>query len=441
MNMSKQKILVLLFGILPIVAFAQTEKQWTLRNAIDYALENNIKVKKAVVDKNVTNENYVQARASRFPNLTFGASETFSHYMQNDGNGDYDSKQSFSEQYRLSSSVTLFEGFKLQNTIKQQELSLQSSDLAIEEAKHNIEIAITESYLQILYAKDNVTTSELSVETSKSQLDQAEKKYKAGSISENEYAKFKLQYANDAYRLVSAQNSLSNRILEFKQLLELGIEDNPELYFPEIPDDEVIALLPSKEEVFNTAMGWMPQIKSSETAIKSAEYDLQKSKSGLYPSLSMSAGISTGRSSLDKEKYFDQMNHNFSQNIGISLNYNIFNHKEVRTSIEKSKYAIETAKLNAQQTEKDLLKTVEEIYLDVVSSQNRFKAAKEAYDAAEISYNLMQSKFKIGMTNMYDYIQEKNNFLDAQRDFLQAKYETLLNQKLLDFYQNKPIEL
>ena len=97
--------------------------------------------------------------------------------------------------------------------------------------------------------------------------------------------------------------------------------------------------------------------------------------------------------------------------------------------------------LNAQQDEKDLLKTVEEVYLNVISSQNRYLAAKEAFDAAEISYRLMQDKFKVGLTNMYDYIEEKNNYLNAQREFLQAKYETLLNQKLLDFYQHKPINL
>ena len=123
------------------------------------------------------------------------------------------------------------------------------------------------------------------------------------------------------------------------------------------------------------------------------------------------------------------------------MNYNIFNHKEVRTNIRKSELAIETAKLNAQQDEKDLLKTVEDVYLNVISSQNRFLAAKEAFDAAEISYNLMQDKLKVGLTNMYDYIEEKNNYLDVQREFLQAKYETLLNQKLLDFYLHKPINL
>jgi len=221
----------------------------------------------------------------------------------------------------------------------------------------------------------------------------------------------------------------------------LGIEENPTLYYPEIADDEVVELPPSKEEVFENAMGWMPQIKSGQNAILAAEYDLLKAKSGLYPSISMSAGISTGHSSADKERYFDQLNHNFSQNIGLSLNYNIFSHKEVRTNIKKSEFAIETAKLNAQQDEKNLLKTVEEVYLNVISSQNRYLAAKEAFDAAEISYRLMQDKFKVGLTNMYDYIEEKNNYLNAQREFLQAKYETLLNQKLLDFYQHKPINL
>ena len=438
----KANIIRVLLMLMPFGCIsAQTENTWTLRNAIDYALENNINVKKNTVARNISEENYTQARASRFPNLTFSAGETFSHFNRSNEAGEYSSDQSFSEQYRLSSSVTLFEGFRIKNSIKAQEIALQNSDLLVEEAKQNIEIAITESYLQILYAKDNVRTAELSLETSKAHLEQGELKYRAGSIAETDYAKLKSQHSNDAYRLVAAQNALANRILDFKQLLELGIEENPTLYYPEIADDEVVELPPSKEEVFENAMGWMPQIKSGQNAILAAEYDLLKAKSGLYPSISMSAGISTGHSSADKERYFDQLNHNFSQNIGLSLNYNIFSHKEVRTNIKKSEFAIETAKLNAQQDEKDLLKTVEEVYLNVISSQNRYLAAKEAFDAAEISYRLMQDKFKVGLTNMYDYIEEKNNYLNAQREFLQAKYETLLNQKLLDFYQHKPINL
>jgi outer membrane protein len=409
--------------------FAQ---DWTLRSSIDYALENNIQIQRAKLSMQSQEESRKQAKASMFPTLNFSASESFSNRQE---------AYSFGENYGISSNVTLFNGLRLINNLKQQDLFLQTSELAIQEAENNIEIAITQSYLQILYAQESVKAAELTLSYSDAQLKQGEIFFRVGSIAESDLAQLQARSSNDKYRLIVAQNNLQSQILSFKQLLELEIDDEISIYFPELSDDDIINIPPAKKDVYETALSFMPQVESSLLNIKTAEYALKTSRSGRYPTLSMSAGISTGHAGRDYDAYLDQLADNFAQNIGISLSFSILNRRTVKTDIAKSKILLEDSKLNAAQTEKDLLRSVESVYLDVISSQNRFLAAKEALSAAKISYELTEKRFNLGMKNTVELLNEKNAFENAQQEFLQAKYATILSQKLLDFYQNKEISL
>ena len=94
--------------------------------------------------------------------------------------------------------------------------------------------------------------------------------------------------------------------------------------------------------------------------------------------------------------------------------------------------------LNAQ---KELQKTIEDIYLDATSSQAQYAAAIEQVKASKTSYNLAQEQFNLGMKNTVELLTEKNNYLSAQQEQLQAKYMAILNLQLLNFYQDKPIKI
>jgi outer membrane protein len=424
-----------LFAVFP----QQKPIVWTLRNTIDYALKNNIQIQKSKLNKQVNEETYKQAKSSIFPTISVGVSESFSNIKDSTKNFRYN--QSFISNYSINSSLTLFNGFKTSNNIKEQKLCLQTGDLAIKVAENNIEITITETYLQILFARESVRTSELTLEISKSQMERGQLLYDAGSISQSDYSQLQSQYSKDSYTLIGAKNTFETQVLNLKQLLEFGINDTIDLYYPEIVDSDVIAFLPPKKEVYETALSFLPEIETNKINIKIAEYDLEKSTGDLYPSLSLSAGVLTGSANNDKESYGTQLNNNLYQDVVLSLNINIFNQRTIKTNIAKSKIAIEVAKLNSISAEKDLLKTVESVYLDVVSSQNRFIAATEGLKSAKLTYELVENEFNLGMKNTFEFLSQKNAYLTAQQEYLQAKYATILNQKLLDFYQNRKINL
>jgi outer membrane protein len=185
----------------------------------------------------------------------------------------------------------------------------------------------------------------------------------------------------------------------------------------------------------------MPEVENSKVNMDVAAIDLDIAKAGLLPSLSLSASLATGHSTLASENYATQLGNNFYQNAGLSLNIPIFNKKQVRSSISKAQIGIETAKLSFAEIQTNLLTQVETAYLDAVSAQSRFQAASEQLKFTLVSYSLVEEQFNLGMKNTVDLLTEKTNYLTAQQEFLQAKYTAILNYKVLDFYQNKPIEL
>jgi outer membrane protein len=155
----------------------------------------------------------------------------------------------------------------------------------------------------------------------------------------------------------------------------------------------------------------------------------------------MSASLGTGNSTAASDGFVTQLGNNFYQNAGLTLSIPIFNSRQVKTSIAKAQIASQTAELSKVETEKNLLKEVESAYLDAVSAQSRFQAAVEQKDYAATTYNLVEDQFNLGMKNTVDLLTAKTTYLQAQQEYLQAKYTAILNYKLLDFYQQKPIEL
>lgn len=443
MNTGMKTIITLSFSLLLIApaAFGQSATEgWTLRNCIDYALQNNIQVKKMQVGVNVSEAGYVQSKAARFPSLNAGASESFTHQnaLQAASGGE---ESSLSGNYSLRSDMTLYNGLKLTNSIAQQELFVKSAALAVAESQNNIELAVAAAYLQVLYARESVNNAVNRLSVSKAQADQAKIQYDAGYIAESNYAQVQAQYSSDTYTLVTARNNLNQQLLSLKQLLELDINQELKLFFPELSDSIVLKPIPSEQDVYNSALGFMPEIENGKLSVNSAEYNIKIAKAGYSPSLSLSASASTGYNNKVSSGFVTQMGDNFYQNVGLSLSIPIFNNRQVKTSVSRAMLGLETARLDDAATRKDLLSRVESAYLNTVSAQSRFLAATEQLKSTNKSYSLVEDQFNLGMKNTVDLLTEKIKYQAAQEEFLQAKYSAILNYKLLDFYQQKKIDL
>ena len=409
--------------------------RWTLKACLDYALANNIQVKKSKVAYQSGLEDTEQAKAQLFPSLTASVTQGFVNYPSS----DVQKNNSYSGNYAVNANWKLFDGGQRQQAIKQQKLQDEINELAIEESEEDIQISLVQTYMQVLYAMEAVRINQQTVEVSTAQRDRAVELLRAGSISKVDLAQLESQLSTDKYQLVTAQTSLDNYKLQLKQLLELDITQDIELEVPELTEEEVMSPLPDKQTVYNTSLAVMPSVKSSEKEIQVAELGVKKAKSAFLPSLSMNAGIGTGHLSGTDYAFGSQIWNSFNESVGLTLSIPIFSNRQYKTAYNKAKHALTTSQLELLNTQKQLLKTVEGIYLDATSSQTQYLSASERLRYVQESYNLVDQQFGLGMKNTVELLTEKNNFLTAQQQQLQAKYMALMSQQLLNIYQHKPI--
>ena len=258
----------------------------------------------------------------------------------------------------------------------------------------------------------------------------------AGALSKADLAQLEAQYATDKYQLVVARTTLANAQLELKQLLELGVNDQMELAIPQLTDESVLVVLPSKESVYLTSLGIMPEVKYNQLNIRVANLEKEKAWAGYLPNVTLSAGLGTSHASGIGTGFGTQTKHNWSENIGLTLNK-----RSTKTAVNLAKLNIENAQLNYENVQKELLKSVETVYQDAVSAQNRFRSARENLTATELSFELTQEQFFLKAKNTVELMTEKNNLLAARLELIQAKYMAILNQQLLNFYQGIEISI
>ena len=417
---------------------AQEESQkWTLRSCLDYAIENNIQLKKSRVNELSDLEDTERAKAQLFPSLSASVTQGYVNYPSS----DVDKNNSYSGNYSINANWTVFDGGQRNKAIKQQKLQNEMDKLSTEQGADDIQIAIVQTYMQVLYAMESVRINENTVETSKAQRDRAEELYKAGSISLVDFSQLESQYSTDKHQLVVAQTSLDNYKLQLKQLLELDITQDIELSLSDIEETWVLAPLPDKQVIYTTSLAVMPQIKSSELSLENAELEKQKAKASYWPTISMNAGVGTGHLSGTNYSFGNKIWNNFNESFGITIKIPIFTNRENKTAYNKAKLAITTSQLELINSQKELLKTVEGIYLDATSAQSQYLSAKERLSYVQQSFKLTEEQFFLGMKNTLEMLTEKNNLLSAQQEVLQSKYMAIMSIQLLNIYQKKPVDL
>lgn len=412
-------------------------ERWTLQTCLEYALENNIQVRQSRVGELSGLEDTELAKTQLFPSLSASVTQGFVNYPSSDATEN----NSYSGNYNLNANWTLFDGGKRTKEIKKSKIQNEVDKLSTEETEDNIQIAIVQAYLQVMYAMESVKINENTVETAKAERDRAKELYKAGSISSVDLAQLESQYSTDKYQLVVAQTSLDNYKLQLKQLLELDIMDEIKLDMPDIAEEHILTPLPDKETIYMTSLSVMPQIRSSKLAIEMAELEKQQAKSSYWPTLSLSAGVGTGHVSGTDYNFGNKIWKNFNESIGLTISIPIFANRENKTAYNKARLALTTSQLDLLNSQKELLQTVESVYLDAVSAQSQYLSATERLSYIQQSFQLTEEQFFLGMKNTLEMLTEKNNLLTAQQEVLQAKYMAIMNIQLLNIYQKKPVDL
>lgn len=437
-------IIIALIGLLPAFTKAQDSallnlpKEWSLQYCIQYAKEHNIQISTLRLNTSSAQEDLLQANAAKLPNLSASVGQS----LVNSNNvnvvvGGLQTQANFSSSYGVSSSLTLYNGGYIKNDVKSKELAIQSANLTVQETENNISLSITQAYLNILLAQETISSLQNVLETSKAQQQQQQQRFDAGSISKKDLVQLQAQVASDEYNLVNAQNNYSLNVVSLKQLLQL-----PTTYDFKPQLDTTVSVL---ENITNlttaqqTAINTRPEVKNGIASLMIAQTELEKIKAGVRPTVSLGGNLSTGYSDNQSYKYTTQLNNNFYQSLGLNVSIPIYSRRTNKTNINKSKIQIEQAKLSLESTKTVLNQQVEQAYINLRNAQAQYVAADTQLKANEESYDITNEQLKLGAITAFELQQQKSLYTQALQSYLQAKYTTILYNKIYNFYTGVPI--
>ena len=319
--------------------------QWDLQTCIDYALRQNITIRKNRLNAESAEVGVKTAKAALFPSLTASVSQRIVNRPNSETNTIIDgdnitssqSKTSYNGSYGIDANWTLYNGSKRLNTLKQQRMNNRIAELSVAESENNIEESITQIYVQILYAAEAVKVNEATLAVSRAECERARALLAAGSIAKSDLAQLEAQVSTDNYQLVTAQATLQDYKLQLKQLLELDGEKEMTLYIPTPGDENVLSPLPSKTDVYRSALTLRPEIEAGRLNVKASELDIDIARSGYIPTVSLSAGIGSTNTNGNDFTFGEQIKQNWNNSLGVTVSVPIFNNRQTKSAVQKAK--------------------------------------------------------------------------------------------------------
>lgn len=445
----KNLAFMLLTGCSTMPVMAQTNGAWSLQDCLKYALENNIQVKKGAITADQGEVSLKQQKAQLLPSLSFSTNQSMGYrpfqettsIVQNGQVTTTNNKVTYQGSYSLSAQWTVWNGGINRMNIENQELNNEITALSNSQTELSLQEQIANLYVTILYTTEAKKVADQLAETAKVQWERAQRMQEQGQMAKAEVARLEAQYNSAKYDVVSSETQIANYKRQMKSLLQLDLNKTFDIT-GEIPTDEqVMALIPAAQQVYEYALATRPEIQSAEKSIDAASLQERIAKAGYLPTVSMSAGVSDSHYTGSQMGTGEQMKRNLNSSVGVSVSVPIFDQRRNKSAVEQAKLQHTSSQLDLVDRKNTLSSTIEEYWLNANNNQQRYIAAKSTLKSQEESYKLLNEQFKEGMKNTVDLLQGKDELLNAQQNLLQSKYNTLLYIQLLKFYSGEEISL
>lgn len=424
-------------------------RQWSLKDCIDYALANYIQLQKAKVQQLSALEDIKQSQSALLPSLSLSTSQNVSYnpwpeqgsamIAGNKVQADV-KKVYYNGSYSLSGNWTVWNGGQNTNTVKLNKLAAEQARLDSAVTANNVLEQIAQLYVQILYSDEAISVTKESLKVSQTNEERGKTMVSVGKMSKADLAQLTAQRANDEYSIVEAESNLRNYKRQLKQLLQIADNDEFDVVIPSTTDEMALKDVPALNDVYAASLTQRPEIQNAKLGIESSDLSVKIAKAGKMPTVSLNAGLSTSTTSMSQNGWGNQMKNNFTVGGGVSVSIPLFDNRKTKTSVNKAMLQKESYLLDLQDKQTTLYSTVENYWLQAVTNQNKFKAARVSTESAQASYELLSEQFNQGLKNIVELMTGKTNLLQAQQNELQSKYLAILNLNMLDFYRTGEIK-
>ena len=453
--MKSRLVIFILTSILLVIGInVQAQKQWTLEECIEYAFDNNIQIKQSVLNVNSADRDVTQSKYGLAPNLNATASHQYGWGRSYDQSANrYANNNTQQSYFSINSQVTLFNGFQLINNVRQKQFDYLAEKYNSDKIRNDMSLNVAAAYLQILFNIELAKNAERQVDISNEQIEKTKKQVDAGALAQGQLYDIEAQVASDEAVLVNSKNNVLLAYLDLMQLLDIESNVEFDVEKPILEITSTPTLLPA-EMIYNKSVMIMPEIKSAEYRLESANKSLSIVKGMRSPRLYANGSYGTNYSDQlvksfipgqpgydEKIPFGDQFKEHRNGTLSLGVSIPLFNGYQVSTNIKKSKIYLDVVNLELESEKLRLRKNIESAYADAIAAYQTFLSRNKSVDAFKESFKYTEEKFNVGMVNSTDYNVVKTQLANAVSDLTSSKFDYIFKVKILDFYLGKSLTL
>lgn len=440
----KKIIAIGLIGVALVTNSATANaKEWSLQECIAYALQNNISLQKSSLNRLNAKEDILLSKAQLFPSLSASTNQmaNYTPWVESGISSDGYARSSvdkvyYNGSYGVNANWTVWNGNRNTNTIKLNKLAEQKAAIDSATTANNIQEKIAQLYVQILYSNEAIKVNKESLKSSIQNEERGKEMLKVGKMSKADLAQLTAQRAQDEYNVINAESTTRNFKRQLKQLLQITDEEEFEVT-PSMPTNEMaMQPIPALNNVYTLALASRPEIKAYQNSIEQSNLQIKLAKAQNLPTIGVNASVGTNTTSMNNNKWGEQLKTNFNAGAGVSISIPLFDQRSKKTALNKANIQKESALLDLKNEQTNLWATIEDYWLQATTNQNKYRSAQESTKSAKESYELLSEQFKLGLKNIVELRNGKDKLLQAEQSELESKYMTILNINMLNFYQN-----
>jgi outer membrane protein len=413
---------------------------WTLAECMDWALEHNLSVVQQEMSRQSSEIDLNSAQWSLAPAVQASASENWSFGRGLGGDNTYASGNSSTTGFSIGAGVNLFDGLATPNRISQARLNLDAATADLEKARDDIRVSVAQAYVQILYNYEILDVARQQITIDSLQVARLEGLLRAGKASSAELSQQKASLAQSQVTLVQAENNLRVALLDLAQLLEFPTFDGFSVVRPEVQVEDFY--LGTPDDIYDQACGLRPAVRAEQLRLDASDKSIAIAKAAYMPSLSLSAGLGTNYySNYGGKGFWDQMNDNFSQYVGLSLSIPIFNKFSTRNQVRSAQLSRTAQQVRLRQVQQQLYKEIQQAWNGAVAARAKYDASLMAASAAQDAFELVQAKYENGKATITEFNESRTQMLKTRSDAIQATYEYVFQTSLVNFYRGGTLDL
>lgn len=417
----------------------EAQKVWSLNDCIVYAIENNLEIKDFEIREKISRENLNQSKRDLLPGVNARPSAGISYGRSVDPiTNDYITNDFFNNSYSIGTSITLFNGFRLQNQIQYQKLRKQETHFHRLNAVDDLAFNVMIYYFDVLIYKGLLEIAKEQVNTSKLHLKTTEKQVEVGLKAKSDMLEMRANLEMEELNVIQIENNIKKAMLNLKQQLNLATSNDLVL------KNEIAAPISLANQnphlLYSEFSSWSPHLKSFESSLMASRKGLSLYRSQLYPQIVASGSISSGFSETNKDadgeviSFNQQLKNNQSQYIGASLQIPIFNRWANRSDIKKAKLEIEQQQNRLKTEQQNLFFTVMNDINELQAYQKELLQYEKQHEADQLAFYAAEKKYENGLINIVEYYLAKNRMANTASQKLRVRLQWEIKKKTIDFY-------